>query len=268
MERWTPAYDRLFDPHHELAGDEPVCQRWAFLDLCHLAQWKGGTRVVAGKVVSIPRGSFLASVRFLAQRWGWSKSRVERFLAALKHPSVAKIEPVEQTRSGTVYRIVAYEDYANPWDAREDANKDANKDANRDANRDANEDGTETARGQKQPSSTRGTSTRSTSNGRKQPSYPSEFEEVWKAHPRGSKKHAYEQYRAVVPSEITKDELIRHLESYRATFTDGFQGQHLHRWIRDRRWEEIVEAPSSNGAQRDPNATQRWQALERLHGVR
>jgi hypothetical protein len=118
-ERWTPAYARMFEPEHELAGD-PVCQRWAFLDLCHMAQFRDGTRVLGGTVITLPRGCLLASIRFLSQRWNWSKSRVDRFLRALQDPAVEKIEPVSETRFGTVYRIVRYDTYANPWDTNGD----------------------------------------------------------------------------------------------------------------------------------------------------
>jgi len=125
-ERWTPIYDRMFDPDHELAKGDPACQRWAFMDLCHMAQWKDGARVVGGTVIKLPRGCFLASVRYLAERWKWSKNRADRFLAALQHPEVGKIRHESVNRYGTVYRIVNYDVYANPRDTHGDANEDAN----------------------------------------------------------------------------------------------------------------------------------------------
>lgn len=109
--RWTPAYDRLFDPDHELAGD-PACMRWAWLDLCHLTQKEDTVRVVKMRPTKVRRGEFLASVRFLAERWGWSKSRVQRFLDLLKSPEVGKLEEVASGHSGTVYRVKSHEAYA------------------------------------------------------------------------------------------------------------------------------------------------------------
>jgi hypothetical protein len=126
-ERWTPAYDRLFSPDHELA-DDTACQRWAFLDLCHLAQYKDGVRIVGGTVIQLPRGCFLASLRFLAVRWNWSKTRVDRFLKALQDPGVGKLEVFSTNANGTVYRLVNYNTYANPRDSNEDANRDSNED--------------------------------------------------------------------------------------------------------------------------------------------
>lgn len=112
-ERWTPVYDRLFDPEHDLAGG-PACRRWAWIDLCHMAQWKDGTRVIGGTVLNLKRGELLASIRYLGERWEWSKDKVRRFLDILNHEEINKIRTVRATPFGTVYRIVSYDVYANP----------------------------------------------------------------------------------------------------------------------------------------------------------
>lgn len=117
-ERWTPAYDRLFDPDHDLAGDT-VCRRFAWLDLCHMAQWRAGVRIVGGTLIPLKRGELLASHRYLAQRWGWSRKKVATFLDVLQHDVVAKLESVRETPKGTVYRIATYDTYANPGDSEE-----------------------------------------------------------------------------------------------------------------------------------------------------
>lgn len=121
-ERWTPVYDRLFDPDHDMA-DEPACKRWAWADLCHLAQRTRATRLTRLKPVTLERGELLVSVRFLASRWRWSTSKVGRFLAMLQLDQINRIETVSETPSGTVYRIVAYEDYALAWDTQRDTHR-------------------------------------------------------------------------------------------------------------------------------------------------
>lgn len=113
MERWTPAYSRLFQPDHELGGD-PANRRWAFLDLCHLARWRDGVRIVNGTPVPLKRGEVLASLRYMADRWCWSITKVRRFLELLHHPEIHKLETVRDTPQGTVYRIVGYDVYASP----------------------------------------------------------------------------------------------------------------------------------------------------------
>jgi hypothetical protein len=113
MERWTPAYERIFEPDHELAGG-PVCHRFAWLDICNMAQFQTGNRRVGMTVVPLERSEFLASLRFLAKRWSWSKDRVSRYLSYLEDDPVNKLKTVRATPYGTVYRVVSYETYANP----------------------------------------------------------------------------------------------------------------------------------------------------------
>lgn len=112
-ERWTPVYDRLFDPEHDLAGGT-ACRRWAWIDLCHMAQWRDGAKVIGGTVINLKRGELLASIRYLGDRWGWSKDKVRRFLDVLTNEHINKIETVRATPFGTVYRVVSYDVYANP----------------------------------------------------------------------------------------------------------------------------------------------------------
>lgn len=112
-ERWTPVYERMFSPEHELAGD-PVCRRWAFADLCNMARFEDGTRIINGTVIPLKRGELVASLRFLAQRWTWSVKKVRTFLDLLHNPAVGKLETVRETQQGTVYRIVSYDTYATP----------------------------------------------------------------------------------------------------------------------------------------------------------
>lgn len=112
-ERWTPAYDRMFKPDHELVYG-PTCPRFAWLDLCHNARWEDGTRIINGVAIPLKRGEVLASLRWMAQRWEWSVKKVRSFVNLLTHPDVAKLETVRETPQGTVYRIVNYDTYADP----------------------------------------------------------------------------------------------------------------------------------------------------------
>lgn len=111
-ERWTPAYDRMFKPDHELAQGDPACRRWAWIDLCHMARWEDGHRIVGGTAIALRRGELVASFRYLADRWGWSVKKVRTFMTLLV--DVEKLGTVRDTPKGTVYRIVNYERYANP----------------------------------------------------------------------------------------------------------------------------------------------------------
>lgn len=74
------------------------------------------------------------------------------------------------------------------------------------------------------------------------------FEEVWAIHRKGPKADAYKQYRKAVPSRISHEDLVGYVTRYVTTFKGDFTGAHLHRWIRDSRWEEY------NGAGPPKNA--------------
>lgn len=58
----------------------------AWLDLLLTANWKDGQQTVAGQVVNVPRGSLVASERFLQERWaqwGFETRKAVRYLLSL-----------------------------------------------------------------------------------------------------------------------------------------------------------------------------------------
>ena len=103
---WIPAWRKLFDPDHALAEREGVCKRFAWLDIVQMAAHEPMRR--HGQ--QLGRGELMVALRFLAERWGWSKSKVERFLKRLK--SETRIGTVSETPLGTIYRVMEYDRYA------------------------------------------------------------------------------------------------------------------------------------------------------------
>lgn len=47
------------------------------------AAWKDRTRRIGTRVVELKRGQLCASLRYMAERWGWHRSSVDRFLGKL-----------------------------------------------------------------------------------------------------------------------------------------------------------------------------------------
>ena len=96
----------VFD--HYLFNGEPYSQCQAWLWMIGQAAWKP-RRYRAGQfLVNLERGQLCASVRHMAEKWGWSKSSVHRFLERLK------TETMIGTDSGTgvlVVTICNYEKY-------------------------------------------------------------------------------------------------------------------------------------------------------------
>jgi len=76
----------VFD--HPIFAQQPFTEREAWIWLVAEAAWKPITARVGKAVVSLQRGQLAHSVRFMADKWQWSKSRVDRFLARLKNEAM------------------------------------------------------------------------------------------------------------------------------------------------------------------------------------
>jgi hypothetical protein len=99
-ERGVFALDRGWFNHPAFA-DEPFTEREAWAWLIAEAAWKPRRRRIGSRVIELDRGQLAGSVRFLAERWKWSKSRVDRFLNRLKN------ETMIGTDSGTGILLVS-----------------------------------------------------------------------------------------------------------------------------------------------------------------
>lgn len=69
---------------HWLWSDKPFSRGQAWVDLLFLVNHRQEKIVFNGKQETVERGSRITSIRKLADRWGWSKSKVARFLSALE----------------------------------------------------------------------------------------------------------------------------------------------------------------------------------------
>lgn len=134
-ERGVVAIDRgIFD--HECFQDEPFTEREAWVWLIAEAAWKPRTRRVGSQTIALDRGQLVGSVRFMAERWGWSKSRVARFLDRLEHGDMISADcgtgiSVITIRNYNTYQRVSLPDetqtgtqtgtiVGQSWDKRED----------------------------------------------------------------------------------------------------------------------------------------------------
>lgn len=104
---WFKAHRSIF--RHPLFMDDPACRAFAFMDLVGMAEFEPKRRSIKGQIVDVQRGQFVASVRFLCDRWKWSHGRVQRFLAEMESENM--IGTVSGTPSGTVYCVVNYDTY-------------------------------------------------------------------------------------------------------------------------------------------------------------
>ena len=93
---------------------EALSEREAFVWLIMEARWKAGDRRVGNEVFRLERGQLAASVRFMAEAWGWSKSRVDRYLNRISGRGMIHV------KSGTAASIITickYNEYQGERDS-------------------------------------------------------------------------------------------------------------------------------------------------------
>ena len=101
---------------HQFFGREPFTRAQAWCWLIEKAAWKDRTQSTGKDYVSVRRGEYATSVRFLAERWQWSKSRVQRYLAGLESEGMAERRVIDAcskcgTASGTPLTVISICNY-------------------------------------------------------------------------------------------------------------------------------------------------------------
>lgn len=90
---------------HWIWSEKPFDRARAWIDLIMLANHKEGTVLFEGRPLTIKRGQHMTSLTILAGRWGWSRSKVKRFLDDLKAEHM--ISTLRNSR-GTLVTIEKY----------------------------------------------------------------------------------------------------------------------------------------------------------------
>lgn len=90
---------------------KPFSKGQAFIDLILLAQHKDGPFTNRrGELINGKRGSVYRSFNWLAERWGWSDGKVERYIKQLEMQDAVKVSK-KRGSERTVIRIVNYSKY-------------------------------------------------------------------------------------------------------------------------------------------------------------
>ncbi|WP_171230682.1 hypothetical protein [Ruegeria sp. HKCCA4008] len=103
MSGFLKAQRNRFD--HHLFVKEKFCRGYAWDWLVAQAAWKNVIVDVSGKSIHLKRGQLCHSIRFIATKWNWSKSAVDRFLTRLKN------ETMIETVAGTGCLIITICNY-------------------------------------------------------------------------------------------------------------------------------------------------------------
>lgn len=103
---WIKLHRKITD--HWLWEDKPFARGQAMIDLLLLAGYNEQSQYVDGNLETTERGSVVTSIRRLCDRWGWSNSKVVKFLKTLESDGIVV---VKSDTKKTVVTIVNYSVY-------------------------------------------------------------------------------------------------------------------------------------------------------------
>ena len=90
--------------HHWIFEDPEQFRAWVHLII--LAAWRDHSETCRGKTTYRKRGTVHCSLRWLADKWGWTIPKVSRFLDKLQADNMVN---VEKNGSGTTITIINYD---------------------------------------------------------------------------------------------------------------------------------------------------------------
>ena len=82
MDGYIKLYRQLLE--HDLWQDKPFSRGQAWIDLLATANYTDRTVLFDGSPIPVAAGSFITSKRKLAERWGWSTTKISKFLGVLE----------------------------------------------------------------------------------------------------------------------------------------------------------------------------------------
>lgn len=98
-------------------------ERDAWVWLIENAAWKETKTRIKGESIPLQRGQLCFAIRFMAEKWGWSKSRVDRFLRRLAAENMismcSKIGTTAGQQTGQGCNIITVCNYAQYQDKSE-----------------------------------------------------------------------------------------------------------------------------------------------------
>lgn len=105
-EGWVKLHRKLMD--NDLWKEKPFSRGQAWVDLIMLASHKDKEFLFDSAYMSIHKGEIISSKRKLGARWGWSNSKVDKFLLELEKVKMLAVK--SDTKKSTL-KIVNYEQY-------------------------------------------------------------------------------------------------------------------------------------------------------------
>jgi hypothetical protein len=235
--------------HDAAFKSEPFTEREAFMWMVMEASYMPREKRVGTIAVNLERGQLATSVRFMCDAWGWSKSRVDRYLKRLENRDMIG------TASGTginVITICKYDEYQNAPSASGTAKKEKR-------------DSSGTAAGQQRDKPNKGliqdAISRDTIVSLARKPKPERFEDFWNQYPHrnGAKKgkaKARQKYERLVASGVSEHEIITGAMRY-ATDRQVVEGyaKDPTTWLNNEGWTDDIEPAQPSRANSNGSGT-------------
>lgn len=97
---------KIFD--NPMWSEKPFTKGQAWIDLIGLANWKDSEVLDGYDTITIHRGEVARSQKWLADRWGWDRKKVKKFLTMLSDDHALSINA---SSNGTTLTIENYNKY-------------------------------------------------------------------------------------------------------------------------------------------------------------
>ena len=235
--------------HHPEFKPDSFSEREAFIWLISEAAWTHRTVRAGRVVVDLKRGQLCASLRFISTAWGWSKSRVDRFLKRIENRDMIRT----QTETGQlVISVCNYDKYQGERDT-------IGTRAKRKAGRERDTSGTNDNKGNKD----------NKDNNPPTPQGDDGFDAFWAEVPRkAGKGQALKAYRAALKkadAEIILQGMIDYAASVQGK--DAQYIAHPATWLNGERWQDELPPPQSEKTWRDKPESE-WTAKDRADHLR
>ena len=101
---------RKIQEHWLWENSEPFDKAHAWIDLMFMANFRDKEVLFGGTTVMVKRGQRVTSLRYLADKWNWSRHKVSDFLKALERDNMVTV--VRDSKK-TLITIVNYDIYQN-----------------------------------------------------------------------------------------------------------------------------------------------------------
>ena len=111
-----------------LWSDKPFSKGQAWIDLLLLARWKDEKKLHRGKLYDRKRGEVNYSMTWLAERWGWSRNKVRRFMRTLEEQHMVRVNATTNDTSITIENYSIYQDVRTTDDTTHDTTHDTTDD--------------------------------------------------------------------------------------------------------------------------------------------